>query len=151
MLEPLPSAQLAEELRRHDVFVTGSRADPCSNSLLEALHSGLPALALHDGGHPELIGKGGETFREFPEALDKLDAIASAYERYRSAIRVPSIAEVADRYIAFMAEVHAARSSGERPDGRRLRGTRAMAMALRHPASKRLLAVGLSVSRARRS
>jgi glycosyltransferase involved in cell wall biosynthesis len=153
VIAPLPSAELAEELRRHDVFITGSRADPCSNSLLEALHCGLPALARHDGGHPELIGAGGETFREFPEALEKLDAIADGYERYRDAIDVPSMDEVADRYLSFMADVHEARSAGPSSagvrSGRGLLGARAMATALKYPLSKRLLAAGLSATRRR--
>ena len=148
MLDPLSSSALADELRDHDVFLTGSRADPCSNSLLEALHCGLPALALHDGGHPELIGAGGDTFVEFPEALVKLDTIASDYKRYRDAIDVPSIDEVTERYLSFMTAVHARRPPEARA-GRLLR-TRVLAMALEHPVSKRLLAAGFAVSGGRR-
>lgn len=107
MLAPLPSAELADELRRHDIFVTASRSDPCSNSLLEALHCGLPALALRDGGHPELVGAGGETFADGADALAKLDRIAERYDHYRAAISVPTLAEVTEAYVDFATEVHA--------------------------------------------
>jgi glycosyltransferase involved in cell wall biosynthesis len=149
VLKPLPSAELADELRRHDVFLTGSRSDPCSNSLLEALHCGLPALARRDGGHPELIGEGGETFVEFPEALAKLDAIAGRLEEYHARIRLPSIGEVAEQYLAFMTDVHERRSAQPVERSSRLLGIRALAKGLEHPVSKRLIAAGSAVTRQR--
>jgi glycosyltransferase involved in cell wall biosynthesis len=149
VLKPLPSAELADELRRHDVFLTGSRSDPCSNSLLEALHCGLPALARRDGGHPELIGEGGETFVEFPEALTKLDAIAAGLGEYRARIRLPSIGAVAEQYLAFMTDVHARRSAQPAEPSSRLLGIRALAKGLEHPVSKRLIAAGSAVTRQR--
>ena len=40
-IAPVPSAELAELLRAHDVYIAASRDDPCSNALLEALACGL--------------------------------------------------------------------------------------------------------------
>jgi glycosyltransferase involved in cell wall biosynthesis len=110
VLEPLPSGALADELRRHDVYVTASRIEACPNSLLEAMHCGLPALAIRSGAHPELVGAGGELFDDVGDALLKLDLIAARYDEYRVGIRLPSIAAVADRYIALARRVHEQRA-----------------------------------------
>jgi glycosyltransferase involved in cell wall biosynthesis len=99
VVDPLPSRELAELLRAHDVFVAASRDDPCSNALLEALACGLPAVYLRSGGHPELVGDAGVGFdaaEEVPAALARLRA---ELDDRRAAIRVPSLTEVTDRYL----------------------------------------------------
>ena len=60
---PLPEEKLAKQLKLHDIFITASQKDPCSNSLTEALHCGLPAIALNDGGHPEIIKNAGKLIK----------------------------------------------------------------------------------------
>jgi glycosyltransferase involved in cell wall biosynthesis len=102
VVEPLPSAQLAELLRAHDVFLAPSRDDPCSNALLEGLACGLPAAFLRSGGHPELVGDAGlgfDTPEELPAVLARL---RTELEQRRAAIRVRSLAEVADRYLEVL-------------------------------------------------
>jgi glycosyltransferase involved in cell wall biosynthesis len=99
VVEPLPSAQLAELLRAHDVFLAPSRDDPCSNALLEGLACGLPAAFLRSGGHPELVGDAGLGF-DAPEELPAVLAhLGAELEERRAAIRIPSLAEVADQYL----------------------------------------------------
>ncbi len=99
---PVPSAEVAEMLRAHDLYVAPSRNDPCSNALLEALACGLPAAYRRSGGHPELVGEGGLPF-SFPEELPEvLDRLVRELEERRAAIRVPSLAEVADRYLEVL-------------------------------------------------
>ena len=99
---PVPSPEVAELLRAHDVYLAPSRDDPCSNALLEALACGLPAAYLRSGGHPELVGDGGLAFdasEELPEVLERL--VAELDER-RAAIRVSVLADVADRYLEVL-------------------------------------------------
>lgn len=112
MIDPLPSPALAERLREQDVFVTASRRDPCSNALIEALHCGLPAVALNDGGHPEIVGRGGELFDRPEEIPDRLERIQSRYEAYRAAIRLPDMEAAAASYRAFLRRVREARDRG---------------------------------------
>ena len=79
VLGPIPTQPLADELRRSDVYVAPSRNDPCSNALLEALASGLPAVFRASGGHPELVGEaGGVTVVDDPTDGVVDIAIASA-------------------------------------------------------------------------
>lgn len=108
----LSSAELARELKAHDVFITASQSDPCSNSLIEALHCGLPALALYDGGHPELLNKGGLTFHK-PEAIPELLAtLTRDYASFQSGINVPTLSEIAERYLVFFQDIEQATIAG---------------------------------------
>jgi glycosyltransferase involved in cell wall biosynthesis len=115
---PLDSAGLAGELAAHDLFVTASRKDPCSNSLIEALTVGLPAVARADGGHPELVGQGGLLFDDHTEIPALLDRAVAGYEGYRSAIRVATIGAIADAYVDFARELADRRAAGRLPPRR---------------------------------
>jgi glycosyltransferase involved in cell wall biosynthesis len=99
---PVPPAEVAKLLRAHDLYVTASRDDPCSNALLEALACGLPAAFLRSGGHPELVGEGGLGFDEPDELPDVLDRLVSELDERRAAIQVPELSAVADRYLEVL-------------------------------------------------
>jgi glycosyltransferase involved in cell wall biosynthesis len=99
VLPALGSEELAEVLRRQDVYVTASLNDPCSNALLEALACGLPALYARSGGHPELVGEAGLGFDDREELPELLDRLVEELGKRRAAIRVPRLVDVADRYL----------------------------------------------------
>jgi len=101
-VRPVKSLELAGLLKEHAIFITGSQKDPCSNSLIEAMHCGLPAVALHDGGHPEIVGQGGELFQRVEEIPLLLDRIVREYSRYENAINLPRIDEVGHGYLDFI-------------------------------------------------
>ncbi len=104
-LPPQDHTALGEILRQHHVYLTASKAEACSNALLEALHCGLPALGRNSGSTPELIGGGGaifETAQEIPALLERLTARHAAYA---AAIHVPSLDEIAAQYLEFMERV----------------------------------------------
>ena len=102
VVAPLPSRELADLLRAHDVYLATSRDDPCSNALLEGLACGLPAAFLRSGGHPELVGEGGVGFDEAEELPHVLARLRDELDERRSRIRVPLLPEVADRYLAAL-------------------------------------------------
>ena len=56
----LPGARedVAELMRAFDVFVLPSRAEGISNTVLEAMATGLPVIATRVGGNPELVEEG---------------------------------------------------------------------------------------------
>ena len=99
---PVPSEGVADELRRHDVFLAPSLNDPASNSLLEALACGLPAVYRRSGGHPELVGEGGLPFDTPEEVPAVLDALVLELDARRNAIRIPALSEIADRYLEVL-------------------------------------------------
>jgi glycosyltransferase involved in cell wall biosynthesis len=99
VVAPLASAELADLLRRQDIYVAASIDDPCSNALLEALACGLPALYARSGGHPELVGEAGVPFdapEELPAALEQL---AREIDARRTRIAITPLATVADSYL----------------------------------------------------
>ena len=98
-LGAIPTDAVAEELRRNDLYLAPSRNDPCSNALLEALASGLPAAFRASGGHPELVGEGGLPFDSPEEVPAVLDRLVSELDERRAAIRMSSLTDVADRYL----------------------------------------------------
>ncbi len=101
IIEPVSSQELSLILKDHDIFITASKSDPCSNSLIEALSSGLPAVALDDGGHPEIIQRGGEVFTGKENVLEKIDLVANRFGQYQSQIPEFSIELVANKYFEF--------------------------------------------------
>jgi glycosyltransferase involved in cell wall biosynthesis len=99
---PLASPAVADVLRDHDIYLTASRNDPCSNALLEALACGLPALYLNSGGHPELAGDGGLPFDAAEDVPARLAELIETYEARQSAIAVPAMDAVCDAYLAVL-------------------------------------------------
>jgi glycosyltransferase involved in cell wall biosynthesis len=86
-------------LRQHDIYVTASQNDPCSNALVEALACGLPAVYRHDGGHPELVEFGGIGFRAPEEIPGALERLVGSYEAFQRSIWVDGIDELAQKYV----------------------------------------------------
>jgi glycosyltransferase involved in cell wall biosynthesis len=98
-IPPVPSPELAELLRSHDVFVTATEHDAYSNALVEALSCGLPALYLESGGSAEAVKEGGLGFREREEIPALLDRLVEEYEARQASISLPSLAEIVDSYL----------------------------------------------------
>jgi glycosyltransferase involved in cell wall biosynthesis len=117
MVEPLPSEGLADELRRHDIFITASQNDPCSNAVIEALTCGLPVLYLNDGGHPEIVGMGGLPYTDGPHLLAQLDRLVRHYEMIQRLIAVWPLEQVATAFDRLLREIGNVTSNMELPNG----------------------------------
>lgn len=102
---PQPSDKLAEILRSHDLFIAASRNEPCSNSFLEALHCGLPAVARNDSSYPELLRGNGLLFSGEADIIEKIDAVAAKPNDYAQLHNLPRIDEVAQSYIEFFMDI----------------------------------------------
>ena len=105
-IKPLPSNELTEQLKQHDVFITASQKDPCSNSLIEALHCGLPAIGLNDGGHPEIIKQGGLVFDKKQDIIPCLEQIRLDYTFFEKQINLPTMIQVGQDYLSFIQNVY---------------------------------------------
>lgn len=108
----MPSGEVAGILREHDIYITASKNDPCSNSLIEALHCGLPAVARNDGGHPEIIGQAGALFDDEQGAIDAIGKVAQNYKYYQAQIDLPTLDEVGQKYYEFAQTIYEGSLSG---------------------------------------
>jgi len=101
MLGVLSSKVLAIYIKASDIFITASENDPCSNSLIEALSCGVPAIALNSGGHPELIKQGGYLFENNNDLVKRIEEMVYNIKVCRKNIQINTIENVAEEYINF--------------------------------------------------
>jgi len=105
-IQPVPSDELATLLRQHDLYVSVSLHEPCSNALLEALACGLPALYRKDGGNPELVSFGGLPFTDEEDVLAKLDRLVEDIVSFQNLISLKSIDEIASKYVSLAKRIN---------------------------------------------
>lgn len=98
---PANSEELANILREQDIYLTASKHESCSNSLIEALSCGLPSIFIKSGSNGELVRRGGIGFNDPTEIPDILERIVSEYSTYRANIEPFSIGEVARKYLSL--------------------------------------------------
>lgn len=111
-LNPVPSNQLADILRENDIFISGSHMEACSNSLLEAMQCGLPAIARNNSSHPELIGNGGLLFEGAEDILLTIEQAAEKIDKLQKEITQHSILDSATGYRDFAEKIHNDKASG---------------------------------------
>lgn len=74
--------------------------------MIEALSCGLPAVALNDGGHPELVQKAGELFSGKEDVIEKIEKVAQDYYYYQSQIPEFSGKKVGQEYYEFAERIY---------------------------------------------
>ncbi len=102
IIEPVDSRAVAKILKENDIYLTASLNDPCSNSLIEALACGLPAVFANSGGHPELVKTAGVGFNTNEECINAINKVAKNYLEYQSHIDIKSINEVTNEYLKVL-------------------------------------------------
>lgn len=100
MVEAMPSQKLSLELRKNDIFISPVKDDACSNALIEALASGLPAVCLKSGGNPEIVGLAGELFTDKLELIPAIENVSENLSFYRNNISIKSLKDVALEYLS---------------------------------------------------
>ena len=98
----VPSQELAELLKQHDIYIMASLHESCSNALIEALSVGLPTIFAQSGGNPEIAKEAGFGYVEKEEIPDLIDQLVEEYETRQAQISVPTLDEVVDQYLLAM-------------------------------------------------
>jgi hypothetical protein len=92
IIPPVSGIALGNELRKHDVYVTASRHEPCGMHHIEGAACGLPVLYHSEtGGIKELCQKHGIEFDSFETFLVGLEKIEKSFLEYRNLIDVHSL------------------------------------------------------------
>lgn len=105
ILKPQNRSELANSLRNSDIYITASQKEACSNSLIEAISTGLPSIALNDGSNSEVILGNGELFNTNDEIPQKIEKIISHYDKYVYNDNRFEMENVALKYYQFFEEI----------------------------------------------
>jgi glycosyltransferase involved in cell wall biosynthesis len=100
---PMNSNSLKKELIKSDIYLTASVNDPCSNSLIEAIHSGLIPIAINSGGHPEIINDNRLVFSNIQDLIYILYEIKKGNINYQC--NLPNISSITEKYVTFSKKV----------------------------------------------
>lgn len=79
---PIGERALASFLSNYKVFLAPSWDDTCSNSLIEAIESGLTPIARKSGGHPEIVQNADFLFESQSDAITKINNALSGRSSY---------------------------------------------------------------------
>jgi glycosyltransferase involved in cell wall biosynthesis len=112
VISPVISKELAGILKTHDIYITADKSSACSNSLIEAMCCGLPAVASENSSYPELIGKGGLLFKGKDDIIEKIEQVSANYRSFQSGIPEYSIKNVASEYYNFAVKIYDDRQAG---------------------------------------
>ena len=74
IVAPLSGLELAAELKKNHIYVTGSVNEPSGNHHIEAAQCGLPIMYINSGGIPEYCKDYGLSFElnNFTEMLEAM-------------------------------------------------------------------------------
>ena len=81
IIKPLAGLELAKEIKKHHIYVTGSINEPSGNHHIEAAQCGLPVLYVESGGIPEYCNGIGLSFEE-NNFEEKLKYLIDNYDEY---------------------------------------------------------------------
>ncbi|NJL53877.1 glycosyltransferase family 4 protein [bacterium] len=101
-LPPVTSEKLANLLRQHDIYISASKHECCSNSLIEALACGMVTLYIDSGSNAEIVAGAGLSFCHHEEISSTLNLLIENYEFHQAQISLPTLQEVGDRYLQVM-------------------------------------------------
>ena len=106
LLPPKNGSDLAKIIKEHDIFISGSKIECCSNSVLEALHCGLPVVVPNSSSHPSIINEAGKCFEQCSEIPKLLEQIVVNYNKIQGSISLPSLDAVGKEYLAFFKKIY---------------------------------------------
>lgn len=87
MIKCLHGEKLANELRKHDIYLTATQNEPGAMHYLEGASCGLPVLyRTNGGGAKEICSKFGEEYDTIDEMFSQLDNIINNYKDYENRI-----------------------------------------------------------------
>lgn len=100
IIPPVDSNELSKILQGNDIFISTSKFEACSNSLIEAIHCGCFPIARNNSSHPEIVSGLGLVFdgnidiisiiekstslltSQNKNSLDTIDKVAELYLRF---------------------------------------------------------------------
>lgn len=103
VLQPLYGLALGDELRRHDIYVTGARWEACGMHHIEGAACGLPVICHADGGGVLELVSSDCVFRTPAEFAECLTRVINTYETRQPTQR--TLSECCESYLEFSLKV----------------------------------------------
>jgi glycosyltransferase involved in cell wall biosynthesis len=104
-IPPITSSEVAEELRKHDIFISASHLEACSNAIGEALNCGLIALVRDNSSQPELVVDGRFVFTGTEDVISAVERVSVNLNILRDLRKVETMRDIGDSYLAFADKV----------------------------------------------
>lgn len=106
-LGKLSKQELSKQLATSHAFLFASKFDPCSNSLAEAIATGIPIISYYGGGSPELLPKHAFTYKEDEEIIDILQNLKDNYTEITNSISIDyNYSHMMNAYNDFIKKCH---------------------------------------------
>ncbi len=86
-IKPLNGKKLADEIKKHDIYLTASLNEPGGMHHIEGASCGLPLLYRNSGALPEYCGEFGIQFENKKDFLEKLLKLSVNYKQYQMKIK----------------------------------------------------------------
>ena len=102
---PLKQRDLANELKKADLFIFCAENESCSNVLLEAIACGLPVICKNSGGSPEVINDLGLLYDNIEEVPAKINYIFQNLSFYKKFFKKAILKEAYKEYIKLINEL----------------------------------------------
>ena len=94
-VKPLQGLALAEELKKHHIYLTASKNEPSGNHHIEGAQCGLPLLYINSGGVVEYCDGYGVPFENNKDFLDSLQNLIKNFDHYyQKILKYPNSSEV---------------------------------------------------------
>lgn len=114
-IAPMDQGELATLLKQHDIYISGSRFEACSNAILEAIHCGLPALCYNGSSNSETLQACGLLYERPEEIPSTLETICRDFLAHQRQIAPMPLSTVADQYLEFFGALLKLRTAPKRP------------------------------------
>jgi len=107
ILEPLSGKELANELKKHDIYITASRNEPAGMHHIEGIMCGLPILYINSGALPEYCSEYGIEFNEH-NLEEKLFEMYENYHQYLKKIENYKFTSnrMGERYLGLFRDIY---------------------------------------------
>jgi len=102
-IQPVSSQEMASWLKQSDIYILAApKQKACSEVLLEAIHCGVPIVAVNSASNSEFIGNGGALYNDIGDIPETIRKVLKNYTTYQKAIQNPRLPEIAEKYYTFM-------------------------------------------------
>lgn len=105
-IQPLEGNKIINYFINSNIFFFPSKLEACSNSLIEAIHSGLAIVASNTSSNPELIKKNGLCYSSQNDIIKQINNVSNNLKNYQKIHNLPNLETVSKEYTNFFDHIN---------------------------------------------